>query len=347
MKKRITSKDIADLAGVSRTTVSFVLNNVPGMRIPEETRQRVLEAARRLDYQPHAAARSMASGRTHVLGIVVRQSIEQAFADLFLPQVLLGLAHSAEERGYYTLFRAIDPTTPNGVYSNLIRQRHVDGIILSGPRFDDQDLLYTHSAGLPIVLMGQLPNIGIPFVDVDNVGGAAKATQHLISLGHAHIAIVTNAPLEYTASHDRLTGYRQALLGAGLRYDEALVRHADLTPQGGQRAMNELLALPDRPTAVFVASDTVALGALQAIRNEGLHIPQDIAVVGYDDIPLSAYIEPPLTTMRLPAYGLGWEAAEMLVRRIEGEDLSHADVLLDMELVVRESCGAHLTRRTS
>src|SRR5258708_14267195 len=117
MKKRITTKDIADLAGVSRTTVSFVLNDVSEMRIPEDTRQRVLDAAKRLDYQPHAAARSMASGRTRILGIVVRQSIEQAFADLFLPQVLLGLAHSAEERGYYTLFRAIDPMTPHGVYS--------------------------------------------------------------------------------------------------------------------------------------------------------------------------------------------------------------------------------------
>src|SRR5262245_39796612 len=134
MAKRVTSKDIAELAGVSRTTVSFVLNNVPGMRIPEETRQRVLEAARRLNYHPDATARSMVSGRTNVVGFAVRQSADQAFADHFLPQVLHGLAQGAAALGYRTLFEPIPPDTQTGAYTKLIRERHVDGIVLSGPR---------------------------------------------------------------------------------------------------------------------------------------------------------------------------------------------------------------------
>jgi LacI family transcriptional regulator len=326
--------------------VSLVLNGVPGTRISAETRQRILETARRLDYQPHAGARSMASGRTHVLGVVVRQSSEQAYADLFLPQVLLGFAQAGERHGYHTLFRAIDPETPKGEYSRLIRQRHVDGLILSGPRYDDQDLLYTQAEGLPIVLMGQLPDLNTPFVDVDNIGGAAKATEYLIGLGYERIGLVTNAPLEYTSSHDRLAGYRQALRGAGLPYDEVLLRWADFTPEGGERAMTELLALTPRPQAVFAASDVVALGALQAIRDQGLRVPKDIAVIGFDDVPLAAFTEPPLTTMRLPAYRLGW-AADLLVRRIDGEDLTNTNVLLETELVVRESCGAHMMKRAN
>ncbi|MCC7450923.1 MAG: LacI family DNA-binding transcriptional regulator [Anaerolineae bacterium] len=341
MAKRVTSKDIAELAGVSRTTVSFVLNNVSGMRIPEETRQRVLDAARRLNYHPDAAARSMASGRTSVIGFVVRQNPEQAFADLFLPQVLHGLTASASALGYRTLFEPIPPGTQGEAYTSLIRQRHVDGLVLSGPRLDDEDLLRIYAEGAPVVLMGQLPHTNIPYVDVDNVGGAARATQHLIDLGHRRIGLITNAPLVYTASADRRAGYRQALESAGLAYDESLVRYGDFSPQGGAIAMRDLLEVQPRPTAMFVASDTVALGALQAIRQYNISVPNDLALVGFDDIPLVGFIDPPLTTIRLPAYGLGWSAAELLIRKIGGDD-ENLSVLLDTELVIRESCGASL-----
>src|SRR5450432_1695325 len=207
MQQRITSKDIAKLAGVSRTTVSFVLNDVPGMRIPEETRQRVLDAARQLDYHPDEVARSMASGRRKILGFVVRQSADQAFADHFLPQVLNGLTRAANEQGYRTLFEPISPEDKLDTYGQLIRTRHVDGIILSGPRSDDEELLRIHASGAHIVMMGQIANSNIPFVDVDNIGGARLATEHLINLGHRRIALITNAPPAYTASADRFTGY--------------------------------------------------------------------------------------------------------------------------------------------
>ena len=339
MPKRATAREVAELAGVSRTTVSFVLNNVPGMRISEETRQRVFEAARQLDYHPDATARRMAYGQTRVIGFVVRQSPDQFFADHFLPQVLSGLSRCSTAQNYHILFEPIPPEDETGAYARLVRERHVDGIVLSGPRFDDQELLKIHAEGAYVVLMGQLPGTSIPSVDVDNIGGARIATQHLINLGYRHIALITNAPLAYTASADRLAGYRQTMEAAGIAYQEKFVRYGNFTPQSGFDAMSSLLALRPHPTAVFVASDTVALGALQAIRQHGLLVPEDLALVGFDDIPLAEFMAPPLTSVHLPAYGLGWGAADLLIRLIAGEEVRDPHVVLETELVMRESCG--------
>jgi DNA-binding LacI/PurR family transcriptional regulator len=340
MVKRATARDVAELAGVSRTTVSFVLNEVPGMRISDETRQRVQEAALQLSYHPDATARRMVSGRTNVIGFVLRQSSDQVFADQFLPQVLNGLSHAATAQGYHVLIEAIPPEDDSDAYIRLIRERHVDGIVLSGPRIDDKELLSFHAEGWPVVLMGQLPNTDLMFVDVDNVGGAATATQHLIALGHRRIAMITNAKRTYTAAADRLAGYQQALQAADIAYTETLVECGDFTLQSGRAAMTKLLERDPRPTAVFVGSDTVALGALQAIRTGGLRVPEEMALVGFDDVPFVEFVDPPLTTIRLPAYGLGWGAADLLIRAINKEDIQQPRVLLESELIVRQSCGA-------
>src|SRR5512143_2988569 len=165
MKKRSTARDVAQLAGVSRTTVSFVLNKVDGIHISPETRQRVLDVARELNYHPDATARRMVTGRTNVIGFVLRQSPDQVFADQFLPQVLNGLTHAAAAQGYHVLIEPIPPENKTGAYLRLVRERHVDGIVLSGPRFDDAELLRFHAEGWPIVMMGQLPNTDLSFVD--------------------------------------------------------------------------------------------------------------------------------------------------------------------------------------
>ncbi len=341
MAKRVTAKEVAELAGVSRTTVSFILNNVPGMRISEETRQRVLEAAHQLNYHPDATARRMVSGQTRVLGFVLRQSPDQVFADNFVPQVLTGLSAAAAEQDYKVLFEPIPPGDQSHTYASLIRERHVDGIILSGPRSDDDELLKIYAEGAHIVLLGQLPGQTIACVDVDNVGGARLATRHLVRLGHRRIAMITNAAPVYTASVDRLQGYRDALAEAGLPYNPGLVRYGDFTPQSGAAAMEALLALSPLPSAVFVASDTVAMGALQALRRAGLRVPQDLALVGFDGVPLGEFLDPPLTTVRLPAYGLGWSAADLLIRLLSpDEEPPERCMILETELVVRESCGA-------
>jgi LacI family transcriptional regulator len=337
MAKRATAAEVAELAGVSRTTVSFVLNNVPGMRISEETRQRVILAAQKLNYHPDATARRMVMGQTHVIGFVLRQNPDQVGADHFLPQVLNGISQASASHGYHVLFEVIPPGDKSGAYMRLLNERHVDGIVLSGPRFDDIELLNVHIRGAPVVMLGQLPNSRIPYVDVNNIGGAQQATDHLIREGYQRIAMITNAPLDYTAAADRLAGYQQSLMLSNIPYDEALVRYGKFSPESGFDAMSELLELEPRPEAVFVASDTVALGALRAIRQHGLRIPEDIALCGFDDISLSKFIDPPLTTVALPAFGLGWGAAELVVRLIAAEDVMNPYLILDTELMIRQS----------
>ncbi|MCC7362619.1 MAG: LacI family DNA-binding transcriptional regulator [Anaerolineales bacterium] len=339
MAKRATAREVAERAGVSRTTVSFVLNNVPGIRISDETRRAVLAAARDLDYHPDISARRLLSGRTQVVGFVLRQNPDQAFADRFVPTVLEGFSQAASAQNYKILFETIAPTAASGSYSHLLRERHVDGIVLSGPRSDDNDLLELHRSGAPVVLLGQLPGSHIHGVDVNNRGGAMLATQHLLERGHTRLALITNADPVYTAAADRLDGYRQALEAAGLAYNPELVRYGNFTPQSGAEAMAQLLALPQPPTAVFVASDTVAFGALHAARRAGLRLPDDLALVGFDDVSLSEFLDPPLTTVRLPAYGLGYAAAEMLHRLITGDEIRVSPLILDTELIVRESSG--------
>ena len=168
-----------------------------------------------------------------------------------------------------------------------------------------------------------------------------KATDHLIKLGHQRIGLITNAPTIYTASATRLEGYRQALETAGITFDETLIRYGDYTPESGFLAMEELLDIDLPPTAVFVASDSVALGAMHAIHQRNLQIPGDMAVVGYDDVPLARFLYPPLTTIRLPAYDLGRAAADMLIGMLNTEESTKKPpgILLDTELVIRETCG--------
>lgn len=335
-RHRATSHDVAELAKVSRTTVSFVLNNVPGISISTSTRQRVLDAARQLNYHPDSTARRLVSGKSHTLGLVLRQSPEQVFADAFLPQVLLGLGQAAAEQGFHVLLNPLEPHDRTG-YARLIHEKHIDGIVLSGPRQDDYDLLKLHRDGVPVMLMGQLPGTDLPFVDVNAVSGAATAVAHLIELEHQRIALITNASLDYTSAQHRRQGYQQALEQTGLPFDEALVRTGDFTPASGFAAMTNLLELDSPPTAVFVASDIVAMGVIQAIKRAGLRIPGDVAIVGFDDIPLAGFYDPTLTTIRLPAHGLGWAAGERLARLIHGDVLDQPGLFLETELVVRES----------
>ncbi len=343
---RVTSRDVAERAGVSRTTVSLVLNRVKGARISEETRQRVLKAARELNYYPNAAARSLASRKTRTIGFVLCQSPDRIFADAFLPEVLRGVGEVAQQRDFRILLQSVEDVAAPDAYIGLVREKRIDGIILSGPRSDDHQLPKLKEEGFPVVLLGQLKGSGISFVDVDNVGAAKMATEHLIRLGHRRIGMITNAPLAYTASQDRLRGYQLALEENGIGYDERLVRYGDFREEGGYRAMEQLLELTEPLTAVFVASDLVAFGAMEAIKARGLRIPQDIALVGFDDVRLANYVDPPLTTVRLPAYELGRHAMDMLFKMIEGEDLEGNGVLLETELIIRESCGFQSERRS-
>lgn len=339
--KRVTSQDVANRAGVSRTTVSLVLNNVKDAQISDETRKKVLMAATELDYHPDASARRLVQGRSQVIGFVERHSPFQNFADAFMAEVLRGLHGVARQHNYHVLF---EPTSEKREAKNdfmrLIRERHADGIVLSGPRFDDQLFFQRYAQNAPIVLQGRLPGSNLPSVDVDNVGGARMATDHLLALGYRKIAMITNGPLAYTAAADRRSGYLQALQEAGIEFLPSMIQIGAFSPESGYHAMQRLLELYPRPEAVFVASDVVAIGAIEAARQANLRIPDDLAIVGFDDIPWSAYLNPPLTTVRLPAYSLGWKAGYLLIQLLNQEEIEEETILLETQLIVRESCGA-------
>jgi DNA-binding LacI/PurR family transcriptional regulator len=336
-RRQARSQDVAKLAGVSRTTVSFVLNDVPGVKITDETRQRVLQAARELNYYPTAAARSLASGKTKRIGLVLGEGKKRLAVDAFLPAFLQGVTASVHRHGYLLVLQMAEDVPSHEAYSRLIREQQVDGLILSGPRSDDPLLSELAEDEFPLILHGRLDSCAMPWVDVDNKAGAYQAVTHLIGLGHRRIGFISNAPMSYSGAQARFAGYKQALREHGLPVREELVRTAAFLPETGQKAVRELLALPERPTAVFAASDVVAIGVMSAIQSAGLAIPTDIAVVGFDDIFLAAHTQPPLTTVRVPAYGLGWTAAEVLISLIEGDEAS--PVMLETELVIRDSCG--------
>jgi LacI family transcriptional regulator len=337
--KRVTSQDVADQVGVSRTTVSLVLNKVPGAQISDETRRRVIQAAAELGYVPDAAARALASRRAQIIGLVLARGPHHLASDAFIIQILDGLIEVMRNNGMRLLTDIVEPYHQEGTYLDLVRAKRIDGIILSGPRFDDKALRALEGEGFPTVLMGQLPKTSLYSVDVDNYAAAKIAVAHLINLGHTRIACITNAPTTYTAAAERLRGYREALEAAGLHFNEEQVRYGDFDPQSGYAQMNSLLDVVPHPTAVFVASDVVAFGAMAAIRESGLAIPNDIALVGFDDVPFAKYFDPPLTTMRLPAIELAREASKLIINLMKDESPDQRHVILSTNLVIRESCG--------
>lgn len=335
MSRRPTSADVASAAGVSRTTVSFVLNGRTDVKIPVETRNRVLAAAEHLGYHPHAPARQLAGGRSNILALVLRQTPEQVAGDAILAETLRGFAAAARSGGFRVMVEPLPPSGPESTYASLLRAQHADGLVISGPRIDDPSLRELVRDGFPIVLQGTLADVDVASVDVDNVAGARRAVEHLVSIGHRRIACITNAPLVYTAARDRLDGYLDALRSAGIDADPALIAEAGFDAPSGHAAMNRLLAGPAFD-AVFVASDVVALGAIGALREVGRRVPDDVSVVGFDDIPLAAYFDPPLTTVRLPAFELGQAAGRALLERIAGKAVP-ARTLLPTELILRAS----------
>jgi len=248
---RPTQRQIAEEVGVSRTTVSFVLNDVPGTRISPETRQRILEVAHRLNYYPDAAARTLVSGRTCTIGFVLCQSPDRVFADAFLPEVLHGVGDAIQQSGFRVLLHSVEDVTAPEAYIGLVREKHTDGIIFSGPRLDDQQLLRLGAEGFPVVLLGQLPGSGIPFVDVDNVGAAKRAANHLLSLGHWRVGMITNAPLAYTAE-PKIDG-----LSLSLRYENGTLITAATRGDGavGENVTENARTIADIPQRLSGAPD--------------------------------------------------------------------------------------------
>ncbi|MGB9775970.1 MAG: LacI family DNA-binding transcriptional regulator [Anaerolineae bacterium] len=337
-----TLEEVAKLAGVSRSTVSRVVNQQPNVR--PEVRERVWKVIRQTGYQPHAAARSLVTRRTRVIGLIIPQAVTTLFTDPYFPILMRGIADACNAHHYHLMLSLFSHrrvqesrTRHDLLYQQVLRSRYLDGVVVSSAPRDDPIFPRLLEDGVPFVIVGRYPHERANYVDVDNVVGARMAVEHLLRLGHERVATITG-PLNMFAAQDRLEGYRQALVARGIPVDEELIAEGDFTEQGGRAAMQRLL--PRRPTAVFAASDMMAAGAMKVLREAGLRVPEDVAVVGFDDVPLASMVEPPLTTVRQPIEQLGSMAVELLVSLLEnpGGEVVHR-VVLPTELVIRASCG--------
>lgn len=317
------------------------MNNVQGIQISPETRQKVIRAANEMGYVPDATAQALVSRRTKAIGLVLTRTQHHIATDAFLPKIISGLLTTAKKHNIRILVDWVETEHQESAYFELARAKRIDGMILSTPRLDDKALRALESVDIPTVLMGSVTGSKLPFVDVDNVNAAEKATSYLIGLGHRNIACISNAPPAYTAAPERIAGFRNALSRMDLPVNEKLIRYADFDPESGYECMKSILQSGERFTAAFVASDNVAIGAKAALREAGMHIPDDISLVGFDDIPWARYSDPPLTTVQLPAEALAQSACTLLLDLIQGnESRENNHVILETELIVRKSCKA-------
>ncbi|RYZ05402.1 MAG: LacI family DNA-binding transcriptional regulator [Myxococcales bacterium] len=321
--------DVARLAGVSHQTVSRVLHDSPNVR--GVTRERVLSAIRQLDYRPNSMARALATGRSRTLGVVSSDTTFYGPAS-----TLLGIEQAAHEAGYAVSVASVRSLS-RGVVLDAVqkfRDQGVDGVAVIAPLRSGADALRQLKPDFAVVAVEAGQGAPIPVATVDQRAGAAAATRHLLSLGHKtvwHIA----GPADWQESQERVLGWRSALEAARARVPELL--RGDWTPRSGYEVGDAVIKLPEL-TAVFVANDQMALGLLRRLHEAGRHVPRDISVVGFDDIPEAAYFTPPLTTVRQDFMELGRRCLGILLARIEGEE-QPPRVVVQAEFVVRDSTG--------
>lgn len=331
----VTLAEIAQVAKVSVSTVSRALSNGK-YPLKEETRQRILKLSEEMGYKPNLVARSLQSNRSHLVGVIVDR-MQSPFAAATVQGIQDGLRNA----GYSISIAYSDRDQDLAIEAiNSFYSRQVDGIVILNS--------WLHTYNDPILSLQDRP-----FVFVNRVFGnclhncvgpgdrygAQSATQHLVDLGHRRIGYI-NGMEDWIEAQNRLSGYRDVLLKHGLPVDEALIRHGDWGVESGYQAARELLALEERPTAIFAANDIMALGAIYAIQEAGLKVPADVAIVGYDDRDFAAWIRPALTTIRMPSYEMGQAAARLLLKQFAGEELEDA-TQIPGKLIIRESCGAN------
>jgi LacI family transcriptional regulator, galactose operon repressor len=342
-KNSVTIRELARLSGVSVGTVSRALNGYPD--VGQETRERIIRLADELDYTPQAAARTLVTRRSHVVGIFLETG--QNHPDIqhpFFHEVLVGIKTRLGAAGYdLLLFASENPGNGYGTHSYLKRcnHHHVDGAVLMGLSADDPEVDRLARSSLPCVSVDvEFQGTHSSWVSSDSFQGAELAVKHLKECGHTRIAHISGL-LETTPGRQRLAGFRRAIESSGLGYFDELVVYGDFYFESGVAAMEKLLALDEPPTAVFVASDMMAMGAIRAVQAAGLSVPNDVAVVGFDDIAIAAMATPSLTTIRQEKARLGELAADTLLRQMEEDANGHIDtsITLPVTLVARESTG--------
>ncbi|WP_332631376.1 LacI family DNA-binding transcriptional regulator [Halalkalibacter flavus] len=325
--------DVAKLANVSTATVSRVISKPNSVSI--DKRQRVLDVIKELNYQPHIIARQFKTNKTKTILVVVPDVTSAFFAE-----VLRGIEHIAIKNDYLVILG----NTENKIdtekkFVNLLPQRQVDGMVMLTARLDKKTL-EDLSKKYPLVLACEyIEGLTVPTVSIDNISCARKVTEHLIRLGHTKIAHITG-PINVILSRDRLKGYQEAMINNGLDIVKLYIQEGNFCFESGYDQMSKLLALEDRPTAVFIFNDEMAMGAIRAIKDSELNVPEDIAVVSFDNVYMSSVCEPRITTVNQPKYEIGRIAMDLLLKLINGEEVQNSKIILKDELIIRDSCGS-------
>jgi LacI family transcriptional regulator len=326
-----TIREVAESAGVSYATVSHVINNT--RLVSPETRERVLAAMAALNYRPNALARSLRQGKTNTLGLVLPDS-----ANPFFAEISRSIEDEAFKKGYSVFLCNTELDTQRELfYVDVLSKKQVDGIIFvaAGDQADSLDFLLQRN--MPVVMIDRdVPNVEVDAVLTDNQLGGFLATRHLIELGHTRIACIAG-PTNITPSAERIIGYRTALEQAGIKIDDDLIVCGDYHAQSGMQLTHSLLRRDPRPTAIFALNDLMALGALRAAAEAGCTVPRDLAIIGYDDLDIAQFSNPPLTTIAQPKKEVGARAVNMLVDRISHKSRPPSRLVLAPALIVRRS----------
>lgn len=328
-----TIEEIAKQAGVSRSTVSRVINNDPNVNAA--TRERVLAVVSSNNYVPNRAARKLAGGRTGVMGLVIPIGVSRLFVEPFFPILIQSVTNHCNHLNRSVMFWLGEPEHERRSITQILSNDLLDGVIVSSLLDRDPIVEALHHSRIPFVLIGRYRgNLPVNFVDIDNEKCTQMAVNHLIRTGHKRIATITGVD-STLVTRERLEAYRTTLQNAGLEVSEDLIAEGGFVEEGGYAAMSKLW--PHRPDAVFATNDAMAVGAIRYLLEQGVRVPEDIAIVGFDDAPFAASYKPALTTVGQPIAELGRHAVEMLVELIDGPDKGRMTQVLPSELIIRES----------
>lgn len=330
----VTIYDVAREAGVSMATVSRVVNNNPNVK--PQTRKKVFEAIERLGYRPNAVARGLASKKTTTVGVVIPDISNAIFAE-----VARGIEDIANMYHYNIILCNADKKKDKEIrVINTLLEKQVDGLLFMGGAVTDEHLQAFRTSNVPIVLCATTDENGtIPSVDIDHEGAAFDAVQTLIKQGHTKIAMIGGTLQDPANGYSRFQGYKRALETAGLPYDENLVRIGNYRYESGADAMKHFLDLPDRPTAIFSATDEMAIGAIHCIQDNGLKVPEDFSIISVDNSRMASMVRPQLSAVAQPMYDIGAVSMRLLTKLMKKETVEHAKVVLPHEVVMRQSVG--------
>jgi LacI family transcriptional regulator len=329
--KAPTMKDVAEIVGVSAQTVSAVINNKPG--ITDETRARVLEAIQQLGYRPYSVARSLRTGQTRTLALIVSDIANPSFATM-----ASAAEDYAHEFGYsLTVHNAHDDIEREASYIQAATQRWIDGVLFVSAEDQMTSLDTLRNAGIPSIAIDRIPeHYTGPSVTLENVKAGRLAANHMLDLGHTCIAHISG-PLRLRLARERLAGFQQAIQARGLELGACVIREGDWECESGCQAMAQILTFRPRATAVFAANDRMAIGAMHALHEAGLRVPDDVSVIGLDDIEVAAYQTPALTTVRQSFAELATRAIQLLLEIIEGRQPAQTQIVIEPVLVERQS----------